>query len=270
MVWNRLQNDIFACGKSGLPPTLCCAQRLFLLENTFKHDFFACTGLYSCRDTDERIVLKVSRIRPFCGIPLKWLGRFLRNREYRILSLLADVDHIPKPICAYGGNGLVYRYIEGQSLDENPVLPDSFFADMEQLLCDIHAKNICYMDLNKRGNILLGVDGHPKIIDFQIALYLGANWLDFVRKSLRKEDMYHLSKHKRRFRPDLMSAAEHTGSRQKSLLIKIHRFIAYPFRQARRRLLGKLYQNKILETEFSSPRTPENDPHRFIKSRKPR
>jgi hypothetical protein len=266
MAWNRLQDDMFACGKLGLPLNLCCAHKSFQLETTFKHDFFACTGVYFSPETDERIVLKVSRIRPFYGVPLKWLGHFLRDREFRILSALEDVDHVPKPVCTYGRNGLIYRYIEGQSLDERPLLADSFFAQLEHLLRTIHQKNVCYMDLNKRGNILVGRDGHPSIIDFQISLYLGKKWLSLLLKTLQKEDMYHLQKHKRRFRPDQMSAEEYAGSRRKSLLIRIHRCLAYPFRRCRRIVLAGLYRRGILELTVTDLRTPENNPDRFCKS----
>jgi hypothetical protein len=171
----RLQNDMFACGSSGLPISIVCNGSAYRLEAVFKHDFFACTGRYISHETTERIVLKLSRIQPFCGIPLRWLGHFLRNRELKLLSLLQDIDVVPKELYPFGSNGLIYRYIEGHSLDEKPEIPDQFFNELKHLLKLLHDKNICYMDLNKRGNILLGTDKHPHLIDFQISLYLREN-----------------------------------------------------------------------------------------------
>lgn len=258
-----LQNDMFACGSRGLPLEVYCNKRPFNLENVFKHDFFACTGLFVCKSTGERIVLKVSRLQPFFGISLRWLGHFLRNREVKLLTLLKDVNFVPELICTYGRNGLIYKYIEGKSLDEKPPVPDSFFEELEALLNEIHTRGICYMDLNKRGNILIGTDLHPYIIDFQISLCLNPKWMGFARTAFQKEDKYHFLKQKRQFRPDLMTAEDKACVKHVSLLIRTHRLAAYPFRQVRRSFLRFLYQKNILESGYSGLRTPENDPSRF-------
>jgi hypothetical protein len=122
------------------------------------------------------------------------------------------------------------------------------------------------MDLNKRGNILLGADKHPYLIDFQISLHLPGKFLGFFRKALQKEDIYHLNKQRRRFRPDLMSLEHRLQSKRVSLLIRLHRLFSYPFKQGRRWILRKLYQTNILNSQFSGKRTPENDPSRFLNS----
>jgi hypothetical protein len=263
---SRLQNDMYACGKAGLPQTIWINGLQYSLDALFKHDFFACTGRYACADTGEKVVLKISRLQPFCGLPLKWLGRCLRNREFRILSLLQDLQQIPQVVCTFGQVGLVYRYIEGQSLDEKPAVPDRFFDQLETLLKAVHSKGICYLDLNKRGNVLIGADQRPYLIDFQISLRL-PKWLGFIARGLQKEDMYHLYKHKRRFRPDLMTAEENLNSRKVSLAVRIHRFISHPFRDLRRWVLRKMYQANIL-TRPEGERSPENDPSRFLRTDK--
>ncbi|MCE5184707.1 MAG: hypothetical protein LLF76_01095 [Planctomycetaceae bacterium] len=266
---SRLQNEMFACGISGLPPEISCGGQTYSLEQVFKHDFFACTGRYVCTATGERSVLKMSRLQPFLGISLAWLGHFLRDREFRILSLLEENQYVPKQVRKFGRNGLLYKYIEGNTLDEKPKVGDSFFDDLALLVEQVHSKNICYMDLNKRGNIVVGRDQKPYLIDFQISLYFRRHWSGFIRKPLQREDFYHLLKHKRHFRSDLLTSEEKRCIRRVSPLIRVHRFISYPFRQSRRWLLAKLYDKHIIRAEFSSSRTPENDPMRFSRRGRP-
>ncbi len=259
----RLRSDMYACGEAGLPTSIRCCGRDWRRQATFKHDFFACTGRYVCRETGEKIVLKMNRVQPFMGIGLRWVGRFLRDREVRVMRELREVEQTPELLCSFGECGLVYRYVPGKSLDEDPPLPHNFFFMLERLTGEIHERGVCHMDMNKRGNILLGSDGRPHVIDFQLALCLpGLIWRP-IRKALQGSDFYHLLKHKRRFRADLMKPYEWAVVRRKSALIRMHRRIATPFRRVRRRVLGYLFENNILATNSGMRITPENDPRRY-------
>ncbi|MCI0499260.1 MAG: hypothetical protein L0Y36_06235 [Planctomycetales bacterium] len=261
----RLRSDMYACGEVGLPPRITCSGLQWRLVTVFKHDFFACTGKYQSELTQEECVLKVSRLQPFFGIPLDGVGQFLRNRELNILRRLQDIDQVPHIIKPYGCNGLLYRLIEGQSLDERPTLPDDFFGQLRTLLQTIHQRNICYIDMNKRGNILVGKDGRPFLIDFQISLHLPATWCGFLRRALQREDNYHLLKHNRKLRPDLLTPEEMVRSRKPSILIRVHRVITHPYRQLRRALLRSLYKAHILTADSASSGSPENNPRRFLR-----
>ena len=259
----HLRCDMYACGEAGLPQQVNCRGKLWQLETVFKHDFFACTGRYLCERTQERVVLKISRLQSFLGVRCAWIGRFLRNREAKILKQLGDIDQFPHIIKLYGRNGVIYNYIEGKTLDEKPNVPDDFFDQLRVLLETIHQRNICYMDLNKRGNILVGQDGRPYVIDFQISLFLPAKWCNWLRKAFQKEDLYHLLKHKCKLRPDLLTEQEHTHAKRPSFLIRIHRIIARPFQKLRRPVLRLMYRKNILHYDPTSNRSPENDPGRF-------
>jgi hypothetical protein len=270
MLGDCITNSLYACGTAGLPKTLFIADRQWKIVRTFKHDFFAATGLYERLDepsdslaNTERVVLKISRLQSFFGIPLAWIGRSLKNREVRLLRRIQILSQIPQLLGEYGRNGFVYRFIDGQSLDEKPELPDTFFDDLKLLLHRIHNLGICYMDFNKRGNILLGKDKRPYIIDFQISLMLDWPGCKRLCRMLQREDYYHLLKHKRRLRPDLLSESERELSKHRSLPIRIHRFLTVPLRTLRRRLLSLLYRNKLLAHDDSFEPTPENDPARF-------
>jgi len=167
MLRERLSNDLYACGGAGLPQTAFLAGQQWILCHTYKHDFFAATGLYKSSDEPTvHIVLKISRIQPFFGFPTGWIGRFLKRREYCLLKQLQSLDQVPRLIGEYGRNGFAYQFIEGRTLDEKPELPDNFFNNLKLLLHKIHQQGICYIDFNKRGNILLGADSRPYMIDF--------------------------------------------------------------------------------------------------------
>ena len=159
---------------------------------------------------------------------------------------------------------MVYRYIKGKTLDEDPSVLDDFFEQLRALLETIHQRNICYMHLNKRGNILIGQDGRPYVIDFQISLLLPAKWCNWLRNAFQKEDLYHLLKHKCKFRPDLLNEQEYALAKRPSFLIRIHRAIAFPFQKLRRSILRLMYRNNILQYDSTSNRNPENDPKRFF------
>ncbi len=239
----------------------------FVLRRTFKHDFFAATGLYASIDDNppREIVLKISRTQSFFGLPLAWLGRWLKRREVRMLSYLQPLRCVPQWVGDHGQNGFAYRFIPGRSLDEKPDLPDAFFDDLKRLLHSVHKTGVCYVDFNKRGNILLGDDGKPYLIDFQISLRLDRPFWGRLRRMLQREDYYHLLKHKRRLRPDLLTDSERQLSGRPSTAIRLHRLLTVPLRTLRRRLLGVLYRRGVLTPDASLTPTPENDPARFSK-----
>ncbi|MHC4551371.1 MAG: hypothetical protein ACYSUT_01200 [Planctomycetota bacterium] len=260
----RLNNDMRACGVQGLPQSIAIDGETWHLRRTFKHDFFACTGLYGQDDIPKRLVLKLSRTQPFLGLPMTWLGRWLRRREQHIINRLNEIDQIPEIIERFGKTGLVYRYIEGKSLDEQPELPEDFFEQLEGLMTAVHDRNVCYVDMNKRGNILLGTDGRPYLIDFQISLYFKRHWSGFIKHAVQREDRYHLLKHKRRFFPNSLTDEEQKTVSQKSWIIRIHRAVGGSLRNIRRALLKWMYRKHIIEPDIDMLRTPENNHQRFL------
>jgi len=80
----RLRTDLYAYGEAGLPEQIHCQEKMWPLETVFKHDFFACTGCYLNEQSKEKIVLKISRLQSFLGVPCAWFGHFLRNREMNL------------------------------------------------------------------------------------------------------------------------------------------------------------------------------------------
>ena len=266
-----------ALGRTTVPRQIEIRGDCFSFRKIFKHDFFALTALYesACSsdnsNTPAQVVLKLARQGDFLGLPLAWLGRVLCRHEMAILKSLQGIEGVPRLIGSYYDTGMLYEYIKGCSLDEKPQLPDDFFDRLEALLRQIHAHHIAYIDMNKRGNILLGTDNQPYMIDFQISQQI--NWPfwplrslgDFILKILQKEDFYHLAKHKRRLAPHLMPQEQLDRSRRVSPWIDFHRRIARPLTKLRRRILYYLYRKGHLpDNQIDNP-NPESNPNRWKK-----
>ena len=74
---------------------------------------------------------------------------------------------------------------------------------------ELYRRDVAYVDTNKSHNILLGDDGRPHLIDFQISFAPGIlrkipffGWLaGMLLRRLHEADVYHIHKHWRRLRP---------------------------------------------------------------------
>ena len=237
------------------------------LDRVFKHDFFACTALYKSIKL-EKIVVKINRVGDFMGLPLRWLGRHLCDNEVKILRLVGDIDGTPNLVCRLEDTGFAYEYIEGETLAVRPELGDSFFDELEEMVGRFHARKVVYLDMNKRGNIIVGLDGRPKVVDFQISQHIDwicpFGWLgELLLNKLKKEDVYHIRKHKRRLAKHLMTEGEIRASRKVSFAIRIHRVLTRPLTQIRRKFLYFLHKKGILITDDIERYHCESDPARW-------
>ena len=232
-----------ALGRRDLPPQIDVAGKIYRKLRTVKHDFFAATGFYEHAPGDM-VVLKMGRVEEFAGFPLKWIGAFLVSRETRFYQKLADVPNVPDFLGRYGTNGFIHRYVPGRPLEKDKPIPYGFFEELKQLMLTVHARGIAYVDANKPQNILLGDDGRPHLIDFQISWdtdELGNTWLNrLVLRRLQREDMYHVLKHKRRMRPDELTEEERALGDHRSWTIRVHRFVTKPYFLFRRRIFKRM------------------------------
>jgi hypothetical protein len=248
---------LYALPTGDLPSTIECERETYTLERTFKHDFFAATGLY--RGPSNLAVLKMGRQSSFYGLPLAWIGRRLTRHEARLYQLAQDLPGVPGFIGTLAGDaGLLHDFVQGHPLERDERVGDAFFDQLADLLRTLHARDIAYVDLNKRQNILMGDNGRPYLIDFQISLHwprrgLGRLWP--VRWWLRRfqhGDWYHLYKHKRRLRPDLLTDQEREIVERASFLIRLHRWLTRPIVLLRRALLRRLRAKETMDVAGSS------------------
>jgi hypothetical protein len=244
-----------ALGRAELPATLDLRGQRYRHAKTVKHDFFAATGFYD-DDHGNRVVLKIGRTSDFSGVPLQWLGRLLCRRELRFYSAMADLPNIPSVLGTFGATGFVHAYAKGQPLARGLSVPRGFFDDLMELIQTLHHRGIAYVDTNKSPNIILGDDGKPHLIDFQISYdlhdlgntALNRWWL----RRLQAADVYHILKHKKRLRPDELTATELAAVQNRSWLIRLHRFVTKPYFKFRRTTFRRLRETGRLLPEGSA------------------
>jgi serine/threonine protein kinase len=226
----------------------------YRLEKHLKADFFAATGRYA-DESGRRVCLKHFHTESFWLIPLGWAGRYMCNREIGFYRHLEDVQGVPALVGKLGTSGMVHEWIEGCDLldvrreeqaegGSRAAVSDTFFDELEALALELHSRGVAYVDLNKPDNVLVGDDGRPYLVDFQISFRQPRQrWRLFGRwlfKVLTREDLYHVRKLKRKFRRDLMSPEEIERSYQRSFILSAHRRIAPTFQRVRRWVLRKL------------------------------
>ncbi|HNQ24190.1 MAG TPA: hypothetical protein PKK06_13970 [Phycisphaerae bacterium] len=236
--------SLTALGRGTLPPRIDIRGHTYAYARTFKNDFFAVTALYVGQD--GKVVLKVGRQVHFLGLPMRWIGRWLRQREERFLRLLADVDGVPRLLARWSDTGLVRTFIEGRPLRNGEPVADDFHPRLQALVATLHRRGVAYVDLEKCGNVIVGEDGKPYLIDFQISWIGRPGWLhawpplSWVARWFQGGDRYHLVKLQRRTRPDQLSPECLAASYCKPWYVRTHRALTQPLQRLRRAVLERV------------------------------
>lgn len=169
-----------------------------------------------------------------------------------MLRRLENTGHVPRlsgAIAAHGRSlpyAVAHAYVAGHPLSAEEQVADGFFPALQALLRRMHAEGMAYVDLHKRENIIVGDDGRPYLIDFQISLALSPRWLGSsnpcraVLRLFQAADDYHLLKHWVNHRADQCGLTIDELTSQRPWWIRAHRSIAIPFRTLRRMLLVAL------------------------------
>jgi RIO-like serine/threonine protein kinase len=162
-------------------------------------------------DVFGRVELAESGVvrRIACGsrVPLsRFVARRLLERERAALAHLDGLDGVPR-IHERGGRGddgtegvLERTYVPGVPLSQAKALPENFFDELDALVEAVHARGVCHNDLHKEQNILVGEDGRPWLLDFQLASVHGSRDKTFTTRA--REDLRHVEKHRRRYTRD--------------------------------------------------------------------
>ncbi len=219
------------------------------LVEIFKHDSWAATALYE--SPRGKVVVKFNRHEPLLILPMGWLGRWLARRESRALVLMCGVPGFPKEagaVCVHGRRdpaAVVHEFVEGHPLhiDERPA--DDFFPRLEAAVRAMHERGMAYVDLNKRENIIVTETGTPLLVDFQICFRppRAMAWLPPIRWLLREfqaADLYHLQKHVRWHRPDLVPPGAPSLETLRPTGTRLWRKFYLPLVAARRALFVRL------------------------------
>jgi hypothetical protein len=153
------------------------------------------------------------------GVP--WWSRLVANelfrRERRALAVAGPLGVAP-PLLHAGRDVLVRGWIDGVPLHiAKPHGDAAYFRDAKAALRKLHRAGIAHNDLAKEQNWLYA-QGRAYVTDFQLAAC-------FRRRSrlfriARYEDLRHLLKHKRRYAPEALTAAERRVLARKSFITR--------------------------------------------------
>ena len=122
-------------------------------------------------------------------------------------------------------------------------MPDAFHQELRGVIATMHERGLAYVDLHKAENIIVGEDGRPYLIDFQISFARPAGWLGRLWpvaqlfRILTNSDLYHLEKHRLSPLRCNYSQKEFQVALKQPWWIGAHRTVAVPLRTARRGLL---------------------------------
>lgn len=117
-----------------------------------------------------RFVMKDWSRRPF---PFRhtWC-RVAAGREMRVYEKLRGMQGVPQLISRLGALGFVMEWLDARPLPTrkmSDLLGVEFFDKLDDLVAEMHSRGIAHGDLRRR-NILRGVDGNPRLIDFETAV----------------------------------------------------------------------------------------------------
>lgn len=228
-----------ALGRNEPPQNVIVNLERYERVEIFKHDSWAATATYRSA-VGETIVCKFNRQAPIGLLPMRWLGRLLARREHYFLQTLAGVRGIPRVFDHVIADGrtcphaVAHEFVPGTPLSLSQKLRGDFFSNVEALLGQLHSKRIAYVDLHKQENVIVGDDGHPYLIDFQVSVQLpSSRWATPLFRMLRDCDLYHVDKHRWIHGQPPASMK----SRPRPWWLGLHRSFAVPLRTLRRRFL---------------------------------
>ncbi len=135
----------------------------------------------------------------------KWLARRLARREARALTALDGLPGTPR-LLAFDGAVLERGWIAGSPMQRARPGHHEYFRQALTLLRQVHRAGVTHNDLAKEPNWLVTPDGRPALVDFQLAVVHRRRGRLF--RMLAREDLRHLLKHKRSYRPDRLSARQ--------------------------------------------------------------
>jgi serine/threonine protein kinase len=151
----------------------------------------------------------VRRVACGGGIPGSGIvARILMRRERLALERLADVNGVARLVIdddyaatpsldgrvPKKAHVLMRTWVDGKPLQEATELPEDFFELIEELVRVLHAHGVCHNDLHKEANILVGSDGYPALVDFQLASVHATEDRNFRIRT--REDLRHVEKHR--------------------------------------------------------------------------
>lgn len=170
------------------------------------------------------------------AIAVRWTARHLLAREARALAVLEDLDGIPD-LVRLDKSTLDRSYLDGVPMQVGRPANIEYFHRAAKLVRRMHRLGIVHNDLAKEPNFLVMPDGRPAIIDFQLAWFTENRGALF--RTLAREDIRHLLKHKRTYCPDYLTHREKSILENPSIISKLWMMTGKPvYLFVTRKILG--------------------------------
>ena len=156
----------------------------------------------------------------------RWIARHLLAREARALAVLEELEAVPTLIRADKCT-LDRSYVDGVPMQEGRPGNIDYFHAAARVVRRMHRLGVVHNDLAKEPNFLLTTDGKPAIIDFQLSWFAPQRGPLF--RTLAREDIRHLLKHKRTYCPERLTRREKTILENPSIISKLWMMTGKPF-----------------------------------------
>jgi hypothetical protein len=167
---------------------------------TLKTDLFGAVRLLD--DASGQVVVRDTRSARGW---LTWLAIALAGREARALQRLDGLPGTPR-LLGFDRRILRREWLPGQPMQQARPGDARYYRDALALLRRIHRAGVTHNDLAKETNWLVTDAGGPALVDFQLAVVHGRRGRLF--RTLAREDLRHLLKHKRTYRPQALTARQ--------------------------------------------------------------
>jgi len=158
-------------------------------------------------------------------------GRFLVWREVRAYRKLSGLKGVPRLLEVIEGPAIVLELVAGMPMKEaakQKKLSPVFFDALKDMVDSIHEKGIVHCDLKNAGNIFVGSDGGPVILDWASSISekeFGFFPLKIIYNRFLLDDYRAIIKHRLHFLPASVSMEERVRYNHRSLTEKTIRAI---------------------------------------------
>ncbi|MFK8051915.1 MAG: serine/threonine protein kinase [Woeseiaceae bacterium] len=133
------------------------------------------------------------------------LARWLARREARALAMLQGRPGFPQ-LLSISRKTLTRSFVVGEPMYQAKPTDSAYFTDALRKVRIMHRCGIAHNDLAKEPNMLVAPDGKAIVVDFQLASVFQKRTWWF--RLLAREDLRHLLKHKRTYRPNSLTTRE--------------------------------------------------------------
>ena len=146
------------------------------------------------------------------------LAHHLATREANALRTLTGIPGVPR-FESFARGVLVRSWTDGDPMQRARPRDPQYFSEALALLRHVHRAGVAHNDLAKEPNWLVTSAGHPALVDFQLALV--SHRRSKLFRTLARDDIRHLLKHKRSYCPERLTQRERHILATPSLLARI-------------------------------------------------